>query len=584
MSFNRRLVNSYREEDLKSLLANPSRYRRIILDKFSRKDKECTLVDLSMIDALDNYIIKMLNTTPWLLNKQDLINYRDFLYSIHNTNRSIVFDSILFKKANIDKVFSSEQNASIMQTKRHATINANNELKKLLSAPGQTASDMLLRFAEVQLDIESPTVKNFVDNLFSYILNNPDTNKGFYAREFMIKYAAMAATKDLKIPPVEIYLTNYNLSGNKINSTNLGGNYTNTSIININRDYALDKVISEDKGLPNYLSIIHTVSHEVKHSSQAYNLSNGEFTLESFNYMRRRIFADYLSDAQFDEYNANYIHNEIESDSNYYGWKQTERIVKKFRPDMVGELSKIVSNSIVTSFQEETATKISNVRKKRMAKEKFNVESLDEIIKNHPELLNTYPQLRQIYSPNGKRFSFIERLRLKKQSSIRNIDAIYKEFDIYDFHSGEIGNVDVNALKQDEQFLYFNTIFNMTIDEIKSFKNSVKVFNLYPNNSDFRAKEFQVIGVLRIKRIIDLVGLINANQSKIERLDAINKRNGSPQVFMINLNYVRTFLKSCKKYADEFKGKYGNDAEKAAMIAELSSLEQVEVFENGSRK
>ena len=32
------------------------------------------------------------------------------------------------------------------------------------------------------------------------------------------------------------------------------------------------------------------------------------------------------------------------------------------------------------------------------------------------------------------------------------------------------------------------------------------------------------------------------------------------------------------------KNKYGNDAEKAAMMAELSSLEQVEIFENGSRK
>ena len=33
-----------------------------------------------------------------------------------------------------------------------------------------------------------------------------------------------------------------------------------------------------------------------------------------------------------------------------------------------------------------------------------------------------------------------------------------------------------------------------------------------------------------------------------------------------------------------FKNKYGNDSEKAAMMAELSSLEQVEIFENGSRK
>ena len=79
MSFNRRLTNYYSEDELKKLLSNPSQYRSIILNKFSRKDKDCKLHDLSIIDALDNYIIKILNTTPWLLNKQDLINYRDFL-------------------------------------------------------------------------------------------------------------------------------------------------------------------------------------------------------------------------------------------------------------------------------------------------------------------------------------------------------------------------------------------------------------------------------------------------------------------------------------------------------------------------
>ena len=61
MSFNRRLVNNYKEDELKALLSNPSRYRRIILDKFSRKDKDCKLNDLALIDALDNYIVNCRN-------------------------------------------------------------------------------------------------------------------------------------------------------------------------------------------------------------------------------------------------------------------------------------------------------------------------------------------------------------------------------------------------------------------------------------------------------------------------------------------------------------------------------------------
>ena len=167
--------------------------------------------------------------------------------------------------------------------------------------------------------------------------------------------------------------------------------------------------------------------------------------------------------------NTNYIHTEIESDSNYYGWRQTERILKKFCSNMINELTTVVSNSIVTTFQEETATKLGNVRKQRMAKERFNVESLDSIMKAHPEILVKYPQLKQIYSPNGKRYSFMERLRLKGQSSIKNIDEIYRDFDVYDFQTGEVEKIDIDRLKTDEKFLFFTKIFDMTMNEIKSF-------------------------------------------------------------------------------------------------------------------
>lgn len=583
MSFNGRLVNNYKEDELKALLSNPSRYRRIILDKFSRKDKDCKLNDLALIDALDNYIVKTLNSTPWVLNKQELTAYRDFLYSVHATNRSIVFDSILFRKGNIEKVFSDDQVKNLSITKRQATINANNELKKLISQPGQTASDLLIRFAETQIENDSDTVKNFVDNLFSYIMNNQDCNKGYYAREFMARYAAYSAVKDLKIPPVAVYLTNYDMRGDKIAPGERGCCYGNSSVINVSRDYALDKV-TKDTGLPNYMSIIHTVCHEVKHSSQAFHTSNGELTLETFNYIKMQLFSKYLSNDKYDEYTINYIHTEIESDSNYYGWRQTERILKKFCSNMIDELTTVVSNSIVTTFQEETATKLGNVRKQRMAKERFNVESLDSIMKAHPEILVKYPQLKQIYAPNGKRYSFMERLRLKGQSSIKNIDEIYRDFDVYDFQTGEVEKIDIDRLKTDEKFLFFTKIFDMTMNEIKSFNNSIKVFNYYPDRSSFREKEFYFIGLSRIKRIVNLVELINANEKTIMKLDEVNRRNGSPYIFMTSLDFVRSFLKSGKRYARDFKNKYGNDAEKAAMMAELSSLEQVEVFENGTRK
>ena len=124
----------------------------------------------------------------------------------------------------------------------------------------------------------------------------------------------------------------------------------------------------------------------------------------------------------------------------------------------------------------------------------------------------------------------------------------------------------------------------MAINEIQSFNNSIKVFNYYPNHNQFREKEFYFVGLSRVKRVVNLIELINSNEKTIMKLDEINRRNGSPYIFMTSLDFVRSFLKSCKKYAKNFKERYANDNEKAAMIAELSSLEQVEIFDNGNRK
>ncbi len=582
MEINRRLVNYFNDEDLRKLLSNPSRYRSLIIQRFNRRDGDPKLNDLAIIDALDNYIIKTLNTTPWLLNKQDLYAYRDFLYSIFNSRKSVVFDSILFRKGNLEKVFSDEQQKNIDLIKKQSTINANLELKRLMTARGQTASDLVLRFAETQIDVESDVVQNFVDNLFQYIINNQDVNNGYYAREFMARYVANSSVKDLNIPQVQVYLTNYDIRGVKIEPSEYGCSYGNSSVINVNKDYALGNKPSD--GLPNFISVIHTVCHEVKHSSQAYNTSNGDFTLETFNYIKMLLFKEFLSTKDYNEYNTNYIHTEIESDSNYYGWRHTERIIKKFAPSMIVEIGTIISNSIVTAFQEETATKLNKSRKKRNSKERFNTEAMDEIMKSHPEILNKYPQLRQIYSPNGKRHSFMDRIKLAEHSSIRDIDKIYRDFDVYDFQTGEVHSIDVNALRPNEQFMLFRKIFNMTMDEIESCKNSIKVYEYYDNNTEFRKKEFNFIGITRVRRIIDLVSYINDHKDLITRLDSYNRKNGINQIFMIQLDYVRTFLKSMKDYSRKFKKKYSNDTEKAAMIAELDSLEQVEIFDSGSRK
>jgi glutaredoxin len=117
----------------------------------------------------------------------------------------------------------------------------------------------------------------------------------------------------------------------------------------------------------------------------------------------------------------------------------------------------------------------------------------------------------------------------------------------------------------------------MAMNEIQSFNNSIKVFSYYPNHNDFREKEFYFVGLSRIKRIVGLIELINANEKRIMKLDEINRRNGSPYIFMTSLDFVRSFLKSGKKYAKEFKTKYGRTITLAVILVGENPASQVYV-------
>ena len=145
-------------------------YKRLVIERLNRKNKDSKTKELALIDAVDNYLVKMITTRSQHFDSTLLARYKNFLFDVYRMHPEISLDSILFHKEIEGWVFSNEQNNIISSYKKKTTYNVNVELQNLLTKPGQTASDELLRFAERQIGIESDKVKNFVDNLYKYIL------------------------------------------------------------------------------------------------------------------------------------------------------------------------------------------------------------------------------------------------------------------------------------------------------------------------------------------------------------------------------------------------------------------------------
>ena len=72
------------------------------------------------------------------------------------------------------------------------------------------------------------------------------------------------------------------------------------------------------------------IAHETRHSLQAYDAAKNKITAAGFEMLRSNIFSKYLSDKEYSEYHSNYLHSEIESDANEYGWYFTYKMISLF--------------------------------------------------------------------------------------------------------------------------------------------------------------------------------------------------------------------------------------------------------------
>ena len=312
------------------------------------------------------------------------------------------------------------------------------------------------------------------------------------------------------------------------------------------------------------------IAHETRHSLQAYDAAKNKITAAGFEMLRSNIFSKYLSDKEYSEYHSNYLHSEIESDANEYGWYFTYKTISTLNAEDAKNIEEISSKRIKQAFQE--------------LKEawKYNVIKMNEIIRNHPVLINASTVLRAIYNPNGECRSFIELLKEQQKyhgDDADEIEKILKDYYTYAIASGEIKSINVSSLDQETQFLLFKQVANQLIDEYQNIKNSIKMYNKYENISEYRQKEFNFVSEKRVARINMMVDFLNANRDLINKLTEIDVSDVNKRFFGMTFNYIDRMKESMFKYLPKLE-QFGITDEET--IKNLNSLTENEYI-NGKR-
>ena len=298
---NQRLLDYISEKNIRESILKRE-YRTLVTMRLYRDKVDAKMTDLAHIDAIDMYIYKA------VLHREDVSQFREYfeyLYAVFKGKPEVIYDCILFKNEVVHKIFTANQVAEIKQYQQLMPI----ALKKVsvdLLKPGNTISSDVLRVLENNFDNNAVSIQLLIENIYKYLLDNQTENNNYYAKEFIMRYTAYLASKDLEIPPTSVYLSDYDIDDKELTKKNLGANYGNTGLIYVNKNSLLNSFTYED-GISSIARFMMTVSHEVRHSYQAYSLSKGDITLPAFQYLQTILFPSYILTYESEQFLQEYI-------------------------------------------------------------------------------------------------------------------------------------------------------------------------------------------------------------------------------------------------------------------------------------
>ena len=182
-----------------------------------------------------------------------------------------------------------------------------------------------------------------------------------------------------------------------------------------------------------FLRGIRTIYHEFTHTIQnqiikagvnkddptSYNDKAYKMAAES---LARKLYADF--------YNENYAHLFKENQAELFGLKQAILIIKRFNKDLYSLFDEKAIEVEETRLRELMKESTIKIKGKEMPHNRGLHAICDELIKNHPEVLDDYPILKIGYTNDGNRKSLTELLQ-EKQAMIsvgydkEKIDKLY---------------------------------------------------------------------------------------------------------------------------------------------------------------
>ena len=500
-----------------------------------------------LIYAIENYILKYQNNPKSMELKESMEKFKNELLNSFMNNPLLVNYSFLLTNPKLVN-FTQSQQQKFEIGKRNLTENLNQIYINIMNNHPVSTYDKarLMTFFSLVVTNEKNlnyNRKKFQEKIKKYttkILTENNIPTSEYELKFLFNYVSTLTFSEKGYYGIKPTIRIVEIENDDNSFT---GGY------NCGMYIAMNAKKSHIKGFyDNLQRMIQCAAHENTHAIQEIESVTKKNSIHGLEMTIQKLFG-------MKEYKTgeNYLFNEIEEDAQrngyyiasiFYGIHNREDIART----MIQEKSKYIKER---RFQYEYVT-ITNQdgTKKKISKEKFNVENIRKIVSsNYFELVKKYPSLDNVFNQDGTPKTLEKMLEEKKISF--ETEKMYEDFIIYEIRYKQLNSINMSRKTEEEKRAILYKLNNILYNRISNIINVLKDYDYRKYNSKKTIFFYEIY----LKDVITISSFLEKNL-EFMRLD---EKRGNDNVYYNYSQYttrIRSLMYNIELY--QSSGKLSN--------------------------
>ncbi len=397
--------------------------------------------NLRLIQAFQNYLAKGVMEN---INKEYCIYHIKKLYNIFFSKPYLFADSLLIRNKVVDLVLSGEELKKFKEFRSNYFNVDINYMRNNTSKLSEDEKNRYYSYLLVHMRSSNQQMKDLLESAINDIISRHKTISTMNEMElkFYCQYVSKFALHDDKLNSIVCI-------GEE--SDSLRGSQSSGLIC-----------INKKSSAPSIELVTKTVCHETRHYIQEIECKNKR-NVTAFEMAQFELFYKYLNSNSYNSYMDNYKYSTIEIDAETLGhWDASVFFHMFHRVDLADKVSENRRDKLdkrdYYKFMKDKDGRVFCV-------DRFIVENMDKIIREHPEELNNFPVLREIYKPNGERKSFGDILYFRMTQSNDN-KGVVDNYINYGIVHGQLDTIDLTRVNKENTKGLFHSLSIVLRDTI----------------------------------------------------------------------------------------------------------------------